>query len=182
MKTKLIVGLFICLSFAQVITPLSMILRREYVLKHGEQFKFKVAPVDPYDAFRGRYVALRFEEDYVLCAKEAKLNEGQEVYALINIDNQAFAKFSGLAISRPAGSAYIKTRLRYVSGDKAYLELPIDRYYMEEKSAPLAEKIYRQHTQSGKEDAYVVIRIQDGFAVIESLYVAGKRIEELVRK
>ena len=182
MKIKLVVGLFLCLCFIQVITPLSMIFRREHVLKYGEQFKLKVAPVDPYDAFRGRYVALRLEEDYILCAKEDKLSADQEIYALIDIDSQGYAKFSGFAICRPSSGTYIKTRLRYVSGDKAYLDLPIDRYYMDEKSAPLAEEIYRQNTQPGKQDAYVVVRIQNGFAVIESLFVKGIRIEELVRK
>lgn len=180
MKIKLVVGLFLCVCLAQVITPLSMIARREFVLKHGAQYKFKVAPVDPYDAFLGRYVALRFEENYCLCAKEDKLNAGKEVYALIDVDSRGFAKFSALAVSRPEKGPYIKTRLSYVSGDKAYLDIPIDRYYMEEKSAPRAEKIYQQRSQNGKEDAYAVIRIQDGMAVIESLYVAGKRIESLV--
>ncbi|MFA6129852.1 MAG: GDYXXLXY domain-containing protein [Candidatus Omnitrophota bacterium] len=180
MKIKLIIGLFLCVCFAQIITPLSMIARREFVLKHGAQYKFKVAPVDPYDAFRGRYVALRFEEDYCLCAKEDKLNSGQQVYALINVDDHGFAKFSGLAVNRPDTGPYIKTRLNYISGDKAYLDIPIDRYYMEESAAPRAEKVYQQHVRSGKEDAYAIIRIQDGMAVIESLYVAGERIESLV--
>ena len=56
MKSKLIIGLFLGVSFIQIITPLSMIIKRESVLKNGGQFKFKTAPVDPYDAFRGRYV------------------------------------------------------------------------------------------------------------------------------
>jgi uncharacterized membrane-anchored protein len=182
MKTSLVIGLFISVCFLQIIAPLSMIAKREAVLKHGAQCKFKVAPVDPYDAFRGRYVALRFEEDYVKGVKQTGLGYGQEVYALINIDNQGFARFSGLAITHPAGGLYIKARLRYVSEEKAYLDLPFDRYYLEEKSAPLAEELYRQHTQAGKLDAYVIIRVQNGFAVIEGLYLADKRIEDLIRK
>jgi uncharacterized membrane-anchored protein len=182
MKTKLIIGLFLSMSLIQIVTPLSMIIKRESVLKNGEQFKFKTVPVDPYDAFRGRYVALRIEEGYVPATKEARLNSGQTVYALINVDNQGFAKFITVTTVRPREKSYIQTKVRHISGDKVYLDLPIDRYYMEEKAAPAAERIYLQHTQRGKQDAYVSVRIKDGFAVIESLYVSGQKIEDAVRQ
>ena len=182
MKTRLIIGLFLCVAFAQIVIPLSMIAKRESVLKNGVQFKFKTAPIDPYDAFRGRYVALRIEGNYVPTIKELRLSSGQTVYALIDIDNQGFAKFTTVATNRPHGKSYIQTKVRYISGDKVYLDLPIDRYYMEEKVAPAAERIYRQHAQRDKQDAYVVVRIKDGFAVVENLFVGGQRIEDAVRQ
>lgn len=182
MKGKLIIGLFLAVFFIQIITPLSMIIKRESVLKNGGQFKFKTTPVDPYDAFRGRYVALRLEENYVPAVKETKFNRGQTVFALINIDSQGFAKFTAVTTVRPQGKSYIQTKARYVSGDKMYLDLPIDRYYMEEKAAPMAERIYQEHAQRGKQDAYVMVRIKDGFVVIESLYVGGQRIEDALRQ
>lgn len=181
MKSRLIIGLFLCASFIQIVTPISMIAKRESVLKNGEQLKFKTAPVDPYDAFRGRYVALRVEEDYVPVIKELKLSSGQTVYALINIDDQGFAKFTTVTTKRPGEKLYLRTKVRYISGDRVYLDLPIDRYFMEEKSAPAAERIYQQHTQRDRQDAYVTVRIKDGFAVIESLYVGGQRIEDAVK-
>lgn len=181
MKPRLIIGLFICLSLIQVITPLSMIVKRESALKSGEQFKFKAAPVDPYDAFRGRYVALQMEANY---APDTGLNlrDGQRVYALIGVDSQGFAKFTAVALSRPRGQAYLQVNVRYVSGDKVYLELPMNRYYMEESAAPKAETLYREHVQGGKQEAYVTVRIKEGFAVIEDLYVGGRRIEEAVKR
>ncbi len=182
MKNKLIIGLFLCVSFAQILTPLSMITKREAVLKNGEQFKFKTAPFDPYDAFRGRYVALRLEEDKVSIPKGLKLDRGQTVYAQITVDEQGFAKLDVVSTSNPQGKPYIQAKVRYVSGDKVYLDLPIDRYYMEEKAAPAAERIYRKYSQRDKQDAYIVVRIKDGYAVIESLYVGGQRIEDAVRQ
>ena len=182
MKSKLIIGLFLAVSFIQIITPLSMIIKRESVLKNGGQFKFKTAPVDPYDAFRGRYVALRIEDNYVPAIKGTKLSGGQAVYALIDIDSHGFAKFTAAATVRPREKPYIQTKTRYISGDKMYLDLPIDRYYMEEKAALMAERIYQQYAQRGKQDAYVVVRIKDGFAVIESLYVGGQKIEEALKQ
>jgi hypothetical protein len=51
---------------------------------------------------------------------------------------------------------------------------------MEEKAAPAADKLYRQGS-SKKQNAYVLVRIKDGFVVIESLYVGGRPIEEAVK-
>ncbi len=182
MKIRLIIGLFICLSILQIFTPVSMIAKRESVLKSGEQFKFKTAPFDPYDAFRGRYVALRVEEDWVELAKGMKLSNGQAVYALIEVAEQGFAKFSNVNITRPVNIPYIQAKVRYIAGGKVYLDLPIDRYYMEEKAAPKAERIYRQYAQRDKQDAYIIVKVKNGLAVIESLHVGGQRIEEAVRE
>lgn len=183
MKNRLMIRLFLSLALLQLVVPASMILKREIVLKHGVQFKFKVAPVDPYDAFRGRYVALRMNENYVSEAKEIKLMDGQMVYALIQTDDQGFAKLAGVTTNRPLDQMYIRAKVTNITYDhKVYLDLPINRYYLEEKAAPLAERIYQRHARPDKKDAYVLVRIKDGFAVMESLYVGGQRIEDAVKK
>lgn len=181
MKNRLIIGLFCCIALIQLITPLSMIIKRESVLKNGEQFKFKTAPVDPYDAFRGRYVALRIAEDNVPAPRGILLSNGQSICAHIAVDEQGFAKLTTVTTSEPQGVSYIQAKVRYVSGNKVQLDLPIDRYYMEEKSAPTAERVYREYSRRDKQDAYVLVRVKDGFAVIEALYIGGKRIEDVVR-
>ncbi|MBU2251261.1 MAG: GDYXXLXY domain-containing protein [Candidatus Omnitrophica bacterium] len=182
MKNRLIVGLFLAVCLIQVVTPLSMIIKRENTLNNGQQFKFKTAPVDPYDAFRGRYVALRIENDYLPVADQKEFIKGQTVYALINVDDQGFAAFTAAVTQRPKGKPYIKAKVRYVSQGKVYLDLPIDRYYMEEKATPAAERVYRQRSRRNKQDAYVIVKIKDGFAVIEGLYIAGQRIEDAVKQ
>jgi uncharacterized membrane-anchored protein len=181
MKNKLITGLLL-LALVQIYVPLSMIIKRENVLKSGEQFKFRTVPVDPFDAFRGRYVALRIEGDHVTKQGAQDFEKGRSVYAIIEVDDQGFARFDSITLSRPIGKAYIAAKTGYPSGGKVYLELPFDRYYMEEKAAPAAEAAYRQHSQQGKLDAYIVVRVKDGFAVIESLYVGGQRIEDAVKQ
>ena len=184
MRKQLIISLFVGVALAQIVTPLSMITRRESVLQTGEQFKFKVAPVDPYDAFRGRYVALRVMENKVVVASGTKLDFGQRVFAHIAVDEQGFAKLSGVSTVRPQGLSYLEATVVNPGrggGTQAMLKLPFDRYYMEEKKAPLAERIYQRHARRGKEDAYLTVRVKDGFAVIEQLYVGGKRIEDAVR-
>ena len=183
MKNNLIIG-FICLACIQIAAPISMIAGREAILKNGEQFRFKTKPVDPYDAFRGRYVALSVKESVFKLPKgldKREITRGSDVYAIISLDNQGYAVFSELAKARPKSGAYIKTKVRYVAGGDAYLDLPIGRYYMEEKRAPQAEQLYREHSRRQAEDAYVVVRVKDGDVAIESLYVGGKRIEDALK-
>lgn len=181
MKNKLTIGLFICAVVIQIITPVSMIVKREIILRSGEQFKFKTRPVDPFDAFRGRYVALSVEAANLPRPKGAVFQHGQKVYASIAVDEQGFAKFSDAVPSRPKSGPYILAKVRYPSGSILTLELPFDRYYMEEKSAPRAEKIYREYSSRDKQDAYILVRVKNGAAVVEGLYVGGRRIEEAVK-
>src|SRR5205085_8475834 len=52
---------FVLVALAQLAAPGSLIWKRENTLRKGSVWKFRTAPVDPVDAFRGRYVALQFE-------------------------------------------------------------------------------------------------------------------------
>lgn len=176
MREKIIIGLFLGLVLLQIISPISMIAKRESVLKNGAQFKFKTAPVDPYDAFRGRYVALSVEANKAPKPQGVDLKYDQKVYAQISNDEQDFAKITRITTQKPQGAAYLTAKVSYFSDNEVFLRLPIDRYYMEEKAAPQAEQLYRENNRRGKQDAYVTVRIKNGFAVIEGLYIGGKRI------
>ena len=182
MRKELLVGLFSSLILVQIASPLSMIVKRESVLKNGAPFRFKTAPVDPYDAFRGRYVALRVEANKVIKPQGVDPRHGQKVYAQIAVDENGFAKISQITTQKPQGSTFLKAKVSYLSGNEVFLNLPIDRYYMEEKAAPRAEQIYRKHSGRDKQDAYVVVRIKDGLTVIEGLYIGGQRIEEVLKQ
>ena len=180
-KTVGILGLFTCLAFVQIATPVSMIVRREVTLREGRQWRFRTKPVDPYDAFRGRYVALRIAEDTAPIPKEVKLVRNQKVYTLLKEDEKGFAKITGVSVKRPPGDAYLQAKVSYVQGKKVHLRLPFNRYYMEEEKAPAAETAYRKHSQRKSRDAYITVRVKAGFAVVEELYVGGKPILEFIQ-
>lgn len=181
MYKKLLLGLFFALAVAQLGTPVSMILRQEKILKSGAEFKFRTQPVDPFDAFRGRYVALQLEEDHGVNLAGSNFKSGEKVFAQIVAGDDGFAKLGVVARSAPKDTAFIKARVSYVSGDKVHLNLPVDRYYMEESKAPKAEELYRKHSSGRVSDAYVVVKIIDGEPVVKALYVAGKPVEELLK-
>lgn len=193
-RKNLIVTAFVCAAVVQLVVPLFMIAHREQTLRHGKQYRFKAAPVDPYDAFRGRYVAINVDvsggtatnnwgwRNNVLVTNAAEIERGDRVFALIAETTNGFARIAGLTRTRPEGDGYIRTRVQWINTHgkqtDASLDLPFDRYYMNEKKAPEAEKAYREHSGRTNQDAYVTVRVSSGFAVLEDLYVGGKPIRE----
>ena len=178
MKTRLLLGLFGFAILAQLAVPASMILKRERVLAHGQAFKFRTAPVDPYDAFRGRFVALGFDENSVMAPPGHDFARGQTVHVRLEEDADGFAKLAEILRDRPDAAPYLTTKILYVGGNRVQLRLPFDRFYMDEDAAPAAEQAYWKYSASSNRNAYVQVRIEKGFAVLEDLYVDGQPIRE----
>ena len=178
MKGRILLVLLGLAILVQLAVPASMILKRERVLAHGQAFKFRTAPVDPYDAFRGRFVALGFDQNTVVAPPGHDFARGQTVHVRLVEDADGFAKLADLSRERPDAAPYLTTKIQYVGGDIVHLRLPFDRFYMDENAAPAAEQAYRQNTASSNRNAYVQVRIDKGFAVLEDLYVDGVPIRE----
>ena len=187
MKRKYLIGLFICLISLQIAIPISMIVKREDTLKNGISFKFKVVPIDPYDAFRGRYVALRVELTDTSYPHTMILEKEQKVFAQLSSDENGFAKISQISLKKPKDSVYLIATVGYFtidSGSIVHLVLPMDRYYMQENLAPRAEKLYREHNNwfSRKGDVYITVKIKNAFVVIDGLYIGNQRIEDILKQ
>ena len=183
MKTPgILVGCFGLMVAAQLAVPAWMIVNQEQILRSGELFKFQTAPVDPYDAFRGRYVWLRIEQNSLPVPAGAQWKHGQEVFALIETGTNGLSRLSELRATRPIGRPYLTVRVNWVVGQTAYLRVPLDRFYMEESLAPAAEKAYREHSRGSQRNAYITVRIRDGSGAIENLWIDGVPIREFVAK
>jgi hypothetical protein len=62
------------------------------------------------------------------------------------------------------------------------LQFSFNRYYMNESAAPEAEQRYFQAlTRNANRRAWLTVRVKDGIAVIEGLFIDGVAIEEIVR-
>ena len=176
----------ICLS-----VPSWMVLRYERALAQGEPVKFRCAPVDPYDPFRGRYVALGFGAAQnnipVSDDDDEHPRHGQRVYALLEIQEDGFVRITSVQRKPPRKGLYFAAKVRNFEGrGKANLWLPFDRYYMKEQVAPEAERRYREsirRVESGvPPDTYVLLRVHKGLAAIEGLYIEGESIEALLKQ
>ncbi len=182
MSRGLRIGLLGIVFLAQLAVPAWMLGGRELALQTGTVYKFKTAPVDPVDAFRGRYVALAFEENTAVWGEPGEMPaQGNTPICIeLTVDEAGFAHLGRATHEAPASGDYIRTS-EWASGQGViYPVLPFDRYYMNEKKAPQAEQAYLEHSRRGNQDAYVTVRVRNGIAVIEQLYVADQPVEEFI--
>jgi uncharacterized membrane-anchored protein len=181
MTRRISVILLVLVCAVQVAVPVATIARREIALRQGETFRFRCAPVDPVDFFRGRYVELAFDEQQHKGPDENGLVRGQTVYARLETGEDGFARIVGLVSSPPESGPFVRCRVRWAGRDGVVtLELPFRRYYMEETKAPNAEELYRERVAEGPGEAWVETRILDGYAVLVELFIDGKPVHEVL--
>jgi uncharacterized membrane-anchored protein len=163
-------------AFAQLAVPASLIWKREHTLRQGSVWKFKTAPVDPVDAFRGRYVALHFEVETQQIAPPANASSGQAVFVALKTNTEGFAEIDKVSATRPAGDDFMAAQL---SGSA--ISLPFDKYWVTERDAPTAETAYRDLSRRGQQNAFVTVRVFRGDAAIEQLYLDNQPLADYLR-
>jgi uncharacterized membrane-anchored protein len=181
-RQRLAVVVFILVAVVQLATTASAIVKRELALQYGEVYRFRTAPVDPLDVFRGRYVSLAFEErTAVLTLSEGEMvKRNQLLWVTIAVESDGSARLTSASMQRPDDTPVLRCRAANTmrSSGEVRLRLPFNRYYMEESKAPAAEAAYRRQTRQEESNAYVAVRVRDGFAVIEELYIDDMPIGE----
>lgn len=179
----------VLLCAAQWAVPACLVQRGQTTLTQGTQYRFRTAPIDPVDPFRGRYVVLDFEAARLALRTGAEtFDAGQRVYAPIVVGNDGFATLGVPAVAKPTGGHYLQARVQWVNGGEIGLRLPFDRYYMDEHAAPEAERRYWEasrprgttEAEDPRKPAFVTVRVRDGYAVLEELYIDGRPVRELV--
>ena len=209
-KLHVRLALFVLFAIASIAAPLSIIWKYENTLRHGTLYKFHTKPVDPYDAFRGRYVTLAFENDFIERIQrgenggELKQEElipyndnGRLLYVQIAADADGFAKPVLASLTPLTGDDVItvdhwqKLYARNSAGGWM-LSYPFNRYYLPEDMAPEAEKLYRKANRSAggsagdgqsarKISSYVTVRVGGRVGVLEELYIDGKPVRQALR-
>jgi uncharacterized membrane-anchored protein len=187
--TRLILPLLLLLFVVQWIIPGGLIHRHQSTLEHGTAYRFQTAPVDPVDPFRGRYVALDFEAAWVGVPRGRDYVVGQRMYAPIVVNRDGHARLLPPLPEAPSEGDYLRVRVGWQDQNRLRLQLPFDRYYMDEGLAPEAERLYWSGNLPGTRDeeepqrpAYVVVRVRGGHAVIEELYIDELPVRERVQQ
>lgn len=171
------IGIFLLVALAQLYVPASMIWQYEDTLENGTLFKFKCAPVDPYDPFRGRYVSLRFpQQDDTVRFKWLPAMDFGSVFISVKQGENDFAEIMDISRTQPDSANYFRAIVRYGS-----LEYPFNRFYMDEFAAPQAEIAYTETLRDNLLDTYVTVRILNGQAVLEELYLNDMPVGEYLR-
>lgn len=168
--------------------PAWLIYQQERVLNRGTAYDFPLEPVDPVDAFRGRFLALNFRSQGV--PAPAGLSTGQVIYLTIDTDAQGFARFTQALTEPPAAGDYLKATAGYLDSALVYPQFPdhLLRYYLNEEIAPLAEQRFNElmaeRLESGDMEripAYARLRLRNGQALIEQLYFEDRPLREYLK-
>lgn len=182
--------LFGVVAVAQLAVPAWMLIGHERVRSDGAVFLFKTAPVDPRDPFRGEYVRLNFEaEQGAWRAPDAgTMAYGQrKAFALLDTDTAGYARITKLVEHAPDQGSYLPVRYWSIGeeGTVSTLELPFDRYYLEEGDGPKAEELlapdWSNGTPSTPLPAHAVVRILEGQAIITDLVVGERSIHDWLK-
>lgn len=187
------------LGILQVAAAGWSIARYESTLSSGTPHRIHVAPVDPADAFRGRYVAVRPSiriarpidpaTERLLFAVQAR--EGT-AYVVLEADAEGFARAGQVVATPPASGDYLEiervstaweTDPRQPGQAKVAgydLGFAFDRYYMNEGAASAAEQKYIAATRQGaRQGAWLTVRVRNGIGVIDGLFIDGVAIEQV---
>lgn len=185
-RRKILLVAFIAVVIAQLAVPAKMILDREEVMASGKDFRFRTAPIDPNDPFRGKFIILRYDNNVFEVENEEDWKRGETVYVLLTSDEQGFAQISSVSKNIPTDTRdYITTEVSYVTTNdtnQLYVRFPFDRYYMEESKAYDAEVIHREAQSDSTNVTWALVSVQDGEAVLKDVLINGVSIKEIVKE
>lgn len=182
-KTKLL--LFAVLAVVQLAVPFQIIFHQEDILDTGKAWKFRTAPVDPNDPFRGKYVYLNYDQTSFAIKSKDVWKSGQTIFANLTTDERGYAKVVSITSHRPKKQDYVTAKVDYVfSVDKPTLTIsyPFDRLYVNEYKAQKAERIYNESSEDVKKEAYAIVLIKEGEGVISDVMVDNISIKVLAAK
>ena len=168
--------IFALVACAQLAVPGSLIWKREQTLGRGSVWKFRTAPVDPVDVFRGRYVALHFDAETQEISPPTNTESGDAVFVTLKRNAEGFAEINQVSTAKPGGDDFIAAQL---NGNR--ISLPFDKYWVTERDAPAAEVAYQNLSRRGNQNAFVSVRVFRGDAAIEQLYLDNLPLGDYLR-
>lgn len=178
------IGLMSLGILAQWWVPGQMIWQQEMLFSEGKAFKFKTAPVDPYDPFRGKYIWLDFEAADFEMAEPAAFVYDEQVYVSIENDSLGFARISAVTRAEPLDTEhYFKANVSTSSNRNSKsigLRFPFGNFYMEESKAYEAEVLHREAARDTASVTYALVFIKNGRAGLANVFVDDVPIRDVV--
>lgn len=168
-------------ALAQWAVPLSQIWTHEQVLAKGTLIKLKCHAPDPYDPLRGRYLAVRPEQSGGDLTPGMNLQKDMLVYAQLTNGADGFAIISGFSLKPPSNGDYIRVKAINVYNDKVVIDWPFERFYVNEKLAPEADKWFAENIRTSK-GLTAEVRVYNGRAVLADLSLDGKPFREILKE
>ena len=192
--TKIRLGCYLAVLVGILAHPLHTIWKYEFSDIPSREFLFECAMRDPYDIMRGRYVQLSFDQGNITLPenRSATYPRGLEVYAVLKEGEDGFAKIVDFVTTRNevpqdgwplriSSDAVWNTNWQPNDENKRIsyrVRFPFERYYVNEKLAPQAEKVIRG--ESSTKVALKVRILEGGEFAVEDLLVDGRPLREVI--
>jgi uncharacterized membrane-anchored protein len=144
----------VALAALLVAVPLVLVGWNEWRKRSGEHVLIRVEPVDPYDPFRGEYVALSYRISRVPHPSAGV------VYVPLHRDGVAWTGTRAVA-KRPASGTFIRGRV-----DEGAIDFGIETFYVQEGTA----RRYENAVRDRRLYADVVLH-DDGSAQLDDLVI-----------
>jgi len=168
-------------AIAQWAVPLAQIRAHEQTLAQGTLIKLKCAAPDPYDPLRGRFLAVRPEQRDATLPEGMKVERGMHVFATLTTGADGLATITHVSLTPPASGDFIRLKTGYVYDRKATIQWPFDRFYINEKLAPEADKWFAENIR-GTKGIIAEVRVLDGHAVLADLSLDGRPFREILKE
>jgi len=150
---KLTLYLTIAYFIAIIALPCFTVFGYYDVLANGEAYKIRITGYDPYDPFRGRYIAIRPDLSSLRWA---------DAPIILLKDADGFVIDTAESLNEKA-AGYIK-------------KFKLEGYYMNEEIAPAAEKAII-NALNNENNVYVTIKVKNGRFAVEGMYINDIPIE-----
>jgi uncharacterized membrane-anchored protein len=173
--------IFAVVALLQLSVPASVIWKRERTLTQGRVWKFRTAPVDPVDAVRGRYIALRFDAETIPRKDPPEGMPDVSVYVTLKEDAAGFAQVDQIMATPAPGDNVVKVEKGSWFRGEDHVRFPFDRFWVTEKNAAAAEKAYVENSRGENRNVYATVRVRDGDAALEQLYIDNQPLAEYLR-
>ncbi len=165
---------------AQWAAPVFQIWTHEQVLMKGTIIKLKCSAPDPYDPLRGRFLAVRPEQTEASLPEGLKLASGSQVYITLTPGADGISTITGLSLDPPRQGTFLRVHARSSYDNKARITWPFDRFYINEKLAPEADRWFAENIRS-TQGIIAEVRVYQGRAVLADLILDDKRFREILK-
>jgi uncharacterized membrane-anchored protein len=158
-----------------------MISKYKTVLDKGEIVKMKLAPRDPINPFKGKYLHLTFDERrFKTEKKEWKRNE--DIFLHYHINTDRYLKVDSISSEIFSFENVMKVKVSYFANYDNRLEVkyPFEKYFIEESKALPAEQKIRELLRNKHSNVYAEISVLNSIPVLKEVYVDGVPILEFL--
>lgn len=174
---KLLLAALVAVLLAQLIIPVAQIVKWNSVISEGKQYRFLVAPVDPYDPFRGAYIQLNFRDNHWDILTGRKDYRNKRIYVWLGEDESGFAVITKVTYTEPDDSVdYVSALIDYEFTDdnrrkQIRIKYPFEQYFLSEEKAKLTEKEYFDSIGDSTKQVYALVRVKGGVGLLERVEV-----------